>query len=42
MYFEMDIIVEIIRQMTKITKCPIFLDVMSIFVTSKAHFFMVP
>ena len=41
MYFKMDIIVEIIRQMTKITKCPIFLDAKSLLVALKAHIFMV-
>ena len=32
MYFKMDIIEEIIRPMTKITKCPIFLDAMGLLV----------
>ena len=40
MYFKMYILLEIIRQMIKITKCPIFLDDISLLVASKAHFFM--
>jgi len=32
MYFKIDIVMEIIRQMTKIAKCPIFLDAMGLLV----------
>ena len=37
----MDIFCKIIRQMTKITKCPIFLDAMNLLIASKSHFLMV-
>ena len=37
----MNIILVIIRHMTKITKCPIFLDAMNLKKASKSHFLMV-
>ena len=37
----MDVILEIMRHMTKITKCPIFLDAMNLSKASKSHFFMI-
>ena len=41
MYFKMYILFEKIRQMTKITKCPILLDGMNFLIASKSHFLMV-